>query len=66
MVVETDPGGQGEIGTDSYEHLSPSGVLDVEVVLLDPASFQLQVPTAVFADGVMMVAGSRTLMMATT
>src|SRR5215472_1361206 len=51
MLIETDASGEGEIGTDSYEQLSPAGVLDIEVVLLDPASLHLQMPTVVFPDG---------------
>src|SRR6516165_8000789 len=38
MLIEADASGEGEIGTDPHKHLSPAGVLDIEVVLLDPAS----------------------------
>src|SRR5580693_8734591 len=51
MLIETDPGGEGEIGTDPYEHLPPTGVLNIEVVLVDPAQLHLQMPTVVFPDG---------------
>jgi hypothetical protein len=36
MLIEADTSGEGEIGTDPYEHLSPSRVLDIEVVMVDP------------------------------
>src|SRR5260370_820589 len=51
VLIETDPGREGEVGTDPYKHLPPTGVLDIEVVLLDPTVFQLQMPTVVFPDG---------------
>src|SRR6266699_1711452 len=51
MLIETDASGEGKIGAHPYEHLSPTGVLDIEVVLLDPAPLQLQMPTVVFPDG---------------
>lgn len=51
MLIETDSGGKGEIGTDPYKHSSPAGVLDIEVVLIDPTRFPFQVPTVVFPDG---------------
>jgi len=51
MLIETDASGEGEIGADPYEHLSPTGVLDIEIVLLDPAPLHLQMPTVVFPDG---------------
>src|SRR6266581_186963 len=41
MLIETDASGEGKIGAHPYEHLSPTGVLDIEVVLLDPAPLQL-------------------------
>src|SRR5207249_7261292 len=51
MLIETDASGEGEIGADSYKQLSPAGVLDVKVVLLDPTPLQLEMPTVVFPDG---------------
>src|SRR6516162_31900 len=51
MLIETDASGEGEIGTDPHKHLPPVGVLDVEVVLLDPSPLQLQMPTVVFPNG---------------
>src|SRR5215469_5692747 len=51
MLIETDAGREGEVGADSHKHLSPTGVLDIEVVLLDPAPLHFQVPTIVLPDG---------------
>src|SRR6516162_6701455 len=51
VLIETDASREGEVGTDPYKHLPPAGVLDIEVVLLDPTVFQLQMPTVVFPDG---------------
>jgi hypothetical protein len=48
MLIETDAGREGEIGADPYKHLSPTRVLNIEVVLLDPTSLHLQMPTLVF------------------
>ncbi len=39
------------IETDAHKQLSPAGVLNIEVVLLDPAPLHLQMPTVVFPDG---------------
>src|SRR6516225_11893577 len=50
MLIEADPGGEGEVRADSYEHLPPTRVLDIEVVLLDPSPLQLQMPTVDFPD----------------
>src|SRR6516165_7612762 len=51
MLIEADPGGEGEVRADSYEHLPPTRVLDIEVVLFDPASLHFQMPTIVLPDG---------------
>ena len=51
VLIETDARREGEIGTDAHKHLTPTGVLDVEVVLFDPASLHFQMPTVVFPDG---------------
>ena len=51
MLIETDARREGEIGTDAHKHLSPAGVLDIEVVLLHPAPLHFQMPTVVFPDG---------------
>src|SRR5207253_9264164 len=34
-----------------YEHSSPMGVLDIEVILIDPTPLHLEMPTIVFPDG---------------
>src|SRR5437016_8461174 len=41
MLIETDASGEGEIGADPYKHLSPTGILDIEIVLLDPTPLHL-------------------------
>ena len=37
MLVETDAGGKGEVGREANEHSAPVAIVDVEVVLNDPA-----------------------------
>src|SRR5256884_9513601 len=44
-LIETDASGEGEIGADPYEHWSPTGVLNIEVELLNPAALQRWMPT---------------------
>ena len=44
MLIETDPGGERQIGTHAHEHPAPASVVDREVVLHDPALGDLQVP----------------------
>src|SRR5215469_5751165 len=51
VLIETDARGEREMGTDPHKHLSPTGVLDIEIVLLDPAPLHFQMPTIVFPDG---------------
>jgi hypothetical protein len=51
MLIETDARGEREMRTDPHKHLSPTGVLDIEVVLLDPAPLHFQMPTIVLPDG---------------
>src|SRR5437773_4268503 len=51
MLIETDTGGEREIGANPYEHSSPMGVLDIEVILIDPTPLHLEMPTIVFPDG---------------
>src|SRR5215469_4888184 len=52
VLVEADAGREREIRTHAHEHAAPPAVVDVEVVLQDPALGDLQVPAAVlrFAD----------------
>src|SRR5215469_5323440 len=47
MLVETQAGGKGEVGTDANEDAAPVSILDVEVVLQNPALDQLQMPAVV-------------------
>src|SRR6516162_8517782 len=51
MLIQADASGEGEVGADPYEHLPPTRVVDIEVVLLDPTPLHLQMPTVVFSDG---------------
>src|SRR5215831_6167667 len=53
VLIQAHASGEGKVRTDSDEHPSPFAVVNVEVVLIDPALFQFQMP-AVFllcADG---------------
>src|SRR5207244_3656372 len=45
MLIETDTGGEREIGANPYEHSSPMGVLDIEVIWIDPTPLHLEMPT---------------------
>jgi|SRR5215472_2003747 len=47
MLVETDAGRKGEVGAEANEHSAPVSIVDVEVVLHDPALGQLQMPAVV-------------------
>ena len=53
MLVEIEACREGKIGTDANEHATPIGIVDVEVVLDDPAFFDFQMPAVFFlvADG---------------
>src|SRR6516162_7711770 len=44
MLIETDPGGKRQIRAHAHEHPAPTWVVDIEVVLHDPALGDLQVP----------------------
>src|SRR5215470_9170804 len=48
-----DPCGEREIRTEAHEYRAPIAIVDIEVVLHDPALGQLQVPAVIFlvADG---------------
>ena len=48
MLIEADAGGEWKIRTDAYEHSPPLPVIDVEVVLNDPAVCDLQMPSVGF------------------
>ena len=47
MLVETDACRERKIGRETNEHSAPVAIVDVEVVLDDPALSQLQVPAIV-------------------
>jgi hypothetical protein len=53
VLVEADTGGERKVGADAHEHSSPIPVVDVKVVLNDPALRKLQVPSVrdFIADG---------------
>src|SRR5467141_1617099 len=53
VLIEADAGRERKIGTHAHEHASPAAVVDIEVVLHDPALGELQMPAVVlrFADG---------------
>jgi hypothetical protein len=51
MLIEADSGRKGQIGTHPNEHPPPVPVVDVEVVLHDPALSQLQMPALLCPDG---------------
>src|ERR1700719_2360727 len=45
MLIEADAGGERQVGTDADKHPSPLPVVDIEVVLDDPAVGDLKVPS---------------------
>src|SRR5262249_29948875 len=47
VLVQADPSGKGKVRADAHEHSSPVAIVDVEVVLDDPALSELQVPAVV-------------------
>src|SRR5262245_52468544 len=47
MLIEIDPCRERKVGTKAHEHSSPAAVVDVEVVLLDPALRDLEMPAVV-------------------
>src|SRR4030095_7665468 len=42
MLVQTEASGKGKVRADPNEHPTPLAVIQIEVVLLNPALFQLQ------------------------
>lgn len=48
MLIEADAGGERQIGTDADEHPSPLPVVDIEIILDDPAVGDLQMPAVRF------------------
>src|SRR5271165_6245952 len=53
MLVEADPSRERKVGAHAHEHAAPSGVVDIEIVLNDPALGELQMPAVggLVADG---------------
>jgi hypothetical protein len=53
MLVEAEACGERQVGAHAHEHAAPSPVVDVEIVLDDPALGELQMPTVAgsVADG---------------
>ncbi len=53
VLVEADTGGEWQVGADAHEHSSPIPIVDVEVILNDPALRELEVPSVsdLVADG---------------
>src|SRR6266705_564730 len=45
VLVEADTGGEWQVRADAHEHSSPVPVVDVKVVLNDPALRELEVPS---------------------
>ena len=45
MLIEADAGGERKVGADAHEHPSPLPVVDVKVVLNDPAVGDLKMPS---------------------
>ena len=66
MLVEAEACGKGQIGTGSHKHPTPALVVDVEVVLHDPALRQLQMPALFRPIATMIRAGSLALRITTT
>jgi hypothetical protein len=60
VLVEADTGGEWKVRTDAHEHSSPVPVIDVKVVLNDPALRELEVPAVrdLVADGRMTTTAS--------
>ena len=44
MLIEADPRRERQVGADAHEHAAPALVVDIEVVLDDPALGELQMP----------------------
>src|SRR6266700_5169673 len=45
VLIEADTGGEWKVGADAHEHPSPVSIIDVKVVLNDPAIRDLKMPT---------------------
>src|ERR1700731_2138979 len=53
VLIEADTGGEWQVRADAHEHSSPVPIVDVEVILNDPALRELEVPSVsdLVADG---------------
>src|SRR4029077_278466 len=53
VLIETETGGEWQVRADAHEHSSPVPVIDIKVVLNDPALRELEVPSVsdLVADG---------------
>ena len=47
VLIQTHPRGEGKIGTDAYEHAPPVDIVEVDIVLVDPALPDFQVPAVI-------------------
>ena len=45
VLIEADTGGERKVGTDANEHSPPAPVVDVKIVLNDPALSDLKMPS---------------------
>src|SRR5712671_3484246 len=45
VLIEADAGGEWQVRADAHEHSSPVPVIDIKVVLNDPALRELEVPS---------------------
>src|SRR5215471_4857115 len=48
MLVEANPSREREVGAHAHEHAAPALVVDIEIVLDDPAVCDLQMPAVCF------------------
>jgi hypothetical protein len=46
VLIQADPGGEGKVRADPDEHGAPLGILQIEVILIDPAIPGFQVPAS--------------------
>src|ERR1700730_7646214 len=57
VLIEADTGGEWQVRADAHEHSSPVPVIDIKVVLNDPALRELEVLATLSPMAVMMRAG---------
>ena len=68
MLIETNPRGERQVRAHAHEHSAPARVVDIEIVLHDPALGDLEVPPVDLLSpiAVMIRAGSLALTTTTT